>query len=576
MTLDDQIQAYLDGTATKADMQAVAAALRDDPAAAHLLARHTLLRELLEDEYAGDYLLPAEPLPAPTAAATHRPIRSGWLPQFAGTVALLLLIGLAGAVWRLTILPDTPPAATVAIVAAASPDVRWREPAPDLPALARGTSLPAGSLAIAAGRLSLLLASGVELTLDGPARFDLCTDMHVQLHTGKLSAVVPEPARGFLVEAQGLRVVDLGTEFEVVAPPSGQPEVAVLRGSVEASFINADPVASPLRINEAERHRFHPAAHTSESLGTAARPASPRDSEVAAERQASGRANALATVGTESQRPVETPTTAHRLDLGGPGNAQHITVIPGGSVSVNRLHATGKTRLHVAGGMFTLADARDDANVCLTAGTELELIVSDGYLTCEKVVRWAAQAETEVVMELAGGLVEARRAFVLSERGRGSLLQTGGQFRIQTNLFINSQDPAQATRYTIRGGQLLGSGTLRLGDWRANDGIFRIEGTQPEIHIGGLAVASDRAVLEYLLDEQGVSPFVADRHVMLGDRGTLRLIARPGAATLPSQVVLMRYSRRQGQFARVELDGLQGEVVYDDEAGEVRLEQIKP
>lgn len=279
---------------------------------------------------------------------------------------------------------------------------------------------------------------------------------------------------------------------------------------------------------------------------------------------------------TESQRPVETPTTAHRLDLGGPGDAQQLTVVPGGSVSVNRLHATGKTRLHVAGGMFTLADARDDANVCLTAGTELELLVSDGYLTCEKVVRWAAQAETEVVMELTGGLVEARRAFVLSERGRGSLLQTGGQFRIQNNLFINSQDPAQATRYTIRGGQLLGSGTLRLGDWRANDGIFRIEGTRPEIHIGGLAVASDRAVLEYLIDEQGVSPFIADWQVMLGDRGTLRLIAHPGAATLPSQVVLMRYSRRQGQFARVELDGLHGEVVYDDEAGEVRLEQIKP
>jgi anti-sigma factor RsiW len=96
MTLDDQIQAYLDGTATEADLQAVHRALRDNPTAAHLLARHTLLRELLEDEYAGDYLLPAEPPPAPTATATHRPIRSGWLPQFAGTVALLLLIGLAG------------------------------------------------------------------------------------------------------------------------------------------------------------------------------------------------------------------------------------------------------------------------------------------------------------------------------------------------------------------------------------------------------------------------------------------------------------------------------------------------
>lgn len=571
MTLDDQMQAYLDGTATEADMQAVAAALRADRSAADLLAQHTLLRELLHDCYAGDYLLPGPRLPSPAAAGSRRPAGRGRLFRLAGAIGLCVLLGTAGLIWRLAPRPGTPPAPTVAVVADVSPDVRWQEPAAVQPALTRGTSLPAGSLAIAAGRLSLLLASGVELTLDGPARFDLCTDMHVLLHAGKLSAVVPEPARGFLVESQGLRVVDLGTEFEVVAPPSGKPEVAVLRGSVEASFSSSD---QPLRISDAERHRFDPATGRSESLGTAARSLLSPAATDASVGQAPPAGQAAASVGSR-QLTVDTPMKVDRLDLGGPAEVHRLTLVPDGAVTVNQFHAAGQSRLHIAGGMFTLADDRDDANVCLAAGTKLELVITGGYLTSEKVVRWAANAKTEVAMQLAGGLVEARRAFVLSERGRGSLLQTGGQFRIQNNLFINSQDPAQATRYTIRGGSLVGPGTLRLGDWKANDGIFRIEGTQPEIHLGGLAVASDRAVLEYLLDDQGVSPIVADRQAMLGDQGTLRLIARPGAAALPSQVVLIRYHRRQGRLARVELDGLRGEVIYDDEAGEVRLEQIE-
>ena len=587
MTLDDQIQAYLDGTATEPDVQAVAAALRDDPAAAHLLARHTLLRELLEDEYAGDYLLPAEPLPAPTAAATHRPIRSGWLPQFAGTVALLLLIGLAGAVWRLTILSNTPPAATVAIVAAVSPDVRWQKPAPDLPALARGTSLPAGPVKIHKGSLSLLLSSGVDLTVEGPAEFDLQSDMQVLLAAGHLHAVVPEGAEGFVIEAAGLRVVDLGTEFEVTMPADGRPLVAVSRGVVETSFVNS---ATRMRIGEAERHRFDPTTRTSEPLGTlsdaVAMNLATRSQSTPTPRAKISRNpadNAYPSTTTESESldiaantfiSLDHSQNNGRLQLGEPGGSSGLTILPDGSLTVDHAQVAGHSRLHLAGGMLTLGDSQEPANLCLTPGTHLDLVIDSVYLITENVVRLATGRETTVDMQLNGGLVEARRAFVLSERGRGSLLQTGGQFRIQNNLFINSQDPARATRYTIRGGSLVGRGTLRLGDWQAHDGIVRIEGTQPEIHIGGLAIASDRAVLEYLLDDQGVSPITLDHGATFSDRGTLRLIAADNVQSLPQEIVLVRYDTRHGTFARVEFDGLHGEVVYDDEAGEVRLEQI--
>jgi hypothetical protein len=172
-------------------------------------------------------------------------------------------------------------------------------------------------------------------------------------------------------------------------------------------------------------------------------------------------------------------------------------------------------------------------------------------------------------------LVEARRPFVLSEFGGGRLLQTGGQFRVADNLFLHSRHAELPVRYTIRGGRLTGPGSLRLADGQATDAIFRVEGTEPTIHLGRLIMASDRGVLEFLIGTSGVSPIAVDQVVSLNGQGTLRLFNTAGEKPLPGQVVLLRYGQRNGQFARVELDGLTGTVVYDDTTGEVRLENIQ-
>ena len=174
-------------------------------------------------------------------------------------------------------------------------------------------------------------------------------------------------------------------------------------------------------------------------------------------------------------------------------------------------------------------------------------------------------------MQLNGGLIEARRPFVLSEFGGGRLLQTGGQFQVAKNLFLHSRHAKQPVRYTIRGGTLTGPGSLRLADGQATDAIFRVEGTEPTIQLGRLIMASDRGVLEFLIDTSGVSPITVDQAVGLNDRGTLRLFSAAGDRPLPQQVVLLRYRHRHGQFARVELNGLAGRVAYDDNAGEMRL-----
>lgn len=604
-TLDEQIQAYLDGTASEADLQAVAEAVRNDPAAASLLARHTLLRELLEDHYAdGNELASLHPAAVVTnqsgfasQAGRHQPGRvaglrqPGWVAATTAIAVLLVVIAFGWGGWLPKATDDASPAVpTVAVVARHTPALQWEGTAGPL---THGTSLPAGPVKIGTGSLSLLLSSGVELTVDGPAEFDLQSDMQVLLAKGHMHAVVPEGAEGFAIEAAGLRVVDLGTEFEVTMPADGRPLVAVNRGAVETSFTNSP---TRMRIGEAERHRFDPTTRTSEPLGTL--------SDAVAMKPATLGQTAPTPRATTSRNPADaaSPTTTlesetlsiaagafisldhaqkkERLQLGESGGNSGLTILPDGSLTVEHLQVAGRSRLHLAGGMLTLGDSKEQANLCLTPDTHLDLVIDSGYLITENIVRLATRQETTVDMQLNGGLVEARRPFVLSEFGGGRLLQTGGQFWVADNLFLHSRHAELPVCYTIRGGRLTGPGSLRLADGQATDAIFRVEGTEPTIHLGRLIMASDRGVLEFLIGTSGVSPIVVDEEVNLNkqetfQQGTLRLFAAAGDEPLPDHVVLLRYRNRLGQFARVELDGLTGTVVYDDTAGEVRLENIK-
>ena len=599
-TLDEQMQAYLDGTASEADLQAVAEAVRSDPAAASLLARHTLLRELLEDHYAdGNDLVSLHPAAVITnqsgfasqaglqqpgrVAGLHQP---EWLAATTAIAALLVVIAFGWSGWLPKAADDASPAVpTVAVVARHTPALQWEGTAGPL---THGTTLPAGPVKIGTGSLSLLLSSGVELTVDGPAEFDLQSDMQVLLAKGHMHAVVPEGAEGFAIEAAGLRVVDLGTEFEVTMPADGRPLVAVNRGAVETSFTNSP---TRMRIGEAERHRFDPTTRTSEPLGTL--------SDAVAMKPAALGQPAPTPRATTSRNPADaaSPTTTlesetlsiaagafisldhaqkkERLQLGEPGGNSGLTILPDGSLTVEHLQVAGRSRLHLAGGMLTLGDSKEQANLCLTPDTHLDLVIDSGYLITENVVRLATGQETTVDMQLNGGLVEARRPFVLSELGGGRLLQTGGQFQVANNLFLHSRYAKLPVCYTIRGGRLTGPGSLRLADGQATDAIFRVEGTEPTIQLGRLIMASDRGVLEFLIDTSGVSPIAVDQVVSLNGQGTLRLFNTAGEKPLPGQVVLLRYGQRNGQFARVELDGLTGTVVYDDTTGEVRLENLQ-
>src|SRR5690606_33698780 len=101
--------------------------------------------------------------------------------------------------------------------------------------LAAGSYLPSGqALELAAGFAEVIFDSGAEIVLEGPARVDVGSAWEATLAHGSLRANVPEQAIGFLVRNSAVDVVDLGTEFSMVANEKGMTEVVVLRGEVEA------------------------------------------------------------------------------------------------------------------------------------------------------------------------------------------------------------------------------------------------------------------------------------------------------------------------------------------------------
>jgi hypothetical protein len=128
---------------------------------------------------------------------------------------------------------EPPPVAAITQVEA----VRW---APGSPPLDEGTELYPGTLKIVAGEVRIEFYCGASVLLEGPAEFQLIGDSRGHLARGKMAAIVPEEAVGFVVSAPGVAVVDFGTEFGLNVGQGGQSEIHVFDGEVEASLLGDD------------------------------------------------------------------------------------------------------------------------------------------------------------------------------------------------------------------------------------------------------------------------------------------------------------------------------------------------
>ncbi|MDA7915171.1 FecR domain-containing protein, partial [bacterium] len=102
-----------------------------------------------------------------------------------------------------------------------------------------GDALSVGVVGLDSGVAQIEFFCGATVILEGPARLMLESSTVARLQSGQLRAQVPPAARGFQIHADGLKVVDLGTEFGV-AINEGEADVQVFDGEVELYQSNGE------------------------------------------------------------------------------------------------------------------------------------------------------------------------------------------------------------------------------------------------------------------------------------------------------------------------------------------------
>lgn len=115
--------------------------------------------------------------------------------------------------------------------------VEWE--AAGAPEFAAG-AVAAERVAFRSGLVELTYASGVRVTLEGPADFSVTNATSGNLANGKLVAYVPHGAEGFTVDYAKGKVVDLGTEFAMDVKGT-KAEVGVFDGKIELHLPGEEP-----------------------------------------------------------------------------------------------------------------------------------------------------------------------------------------------------------------------------------------------------------------------------------------------------------------------------------------------
>jgi hypothetical protein len=139
--------------------------------------------------------------------------------------------------------PLNPPGAAPQPAAEAAPqvatltglgDVRWANPPAGARLLSRCSV--GDHLQIDEGALELTFDVGVQVTIFGPADFKITSPMSIHCQRGRVTTLVGEGGKGFVVQTPQAKVVDLGTQFGLSISDTGETEVVVFQGEVDMSY----------------------------------------------------------------------------------------------------------------------------------------------------------------------------------------------------------------------------------------------------------------------------------------------------------------------------------------------------
>jgi len=97
------------------------------------------------------------------------------------------------------------------------------------------------------GVLEMQTDHGVKLLLEGPAEFRFTNSSEIAMNYGKLYSTVGPAGSGFTVQTKNSRIIDLGTEFGVLAELHDRSEVHVFRG--KTLFITGNKNAAKTTVD---------------------------------------------------------------------------------------------------------------------------------------------------------------------------------------------------------------------------------------------------------------------------------------------------------------------------------------
>ncbi|NWK55053.1 FecR domain-containing protein [Verrucomicrobiaceae bacterium N1E253] len=115
------------------------------------------------------------------------------------------------------------------------------------------TMHPGSRLQLSQGAIELNFASGVKSIITAPADLTLHANDRLYLGEGTGWFHVPKGAEGFQVKTRDLNIVDLGTEFGVLAKTNDHDEVHVLKGKVQVTTLRIRKESATLTAGQARR-----------------------------------------------------------------------------------------------------------------------------------------------------------------------------------------------------------------------------------------------------------------------------------------------------------------------------------
>jgi ferric-dicitrate binding protein FerR (iron transport regulator) len=227
LTLHTLCNAVVDGTINEAQKKQLSQWLLTSRSARQYYIRTMGLSASL-CSYASEMQAEAPDVYRPRSRPGLAAVLFRWLTPLAATTVIALLFWMASL--RQT-KSETPADESVAQLTG-SKECQWAVGA----GLSPGARLRKGEqLELARGFAEVTFDSGARVVLEGPAKLEVNSAWDAVLNHGALKASVPPEAVGFSVSDSTVNVVDLGTEFTMIADPNGATDLLVLKGAVEAS-----------------------------------------------------------------------------------------------------------------------------------------------------------------------------------------------------------------------------------------------------------------------------------------------------------------------------------------------------